>query len=144
MLRKIDMHMVVEIVLPPGVQTRTFISSYMTRLTPVEQWEKLRTLDRHGCNLFLCALGLPVIDLQAFKRANATIKLPFSIHATRPTIALPLASRYFEEDGVLFDPLKNAVRLDEGNGNVTKNPMFIEACHTLTDWLDTNQYPLPL
>lgn len=135
--RSVSMPTLVQVVFTQGTEARMFATQY-GHLPPLEQWTKLRALNPRGCALFLCALGLPWVDLQAFTRTNGTLKLAFSLHSKRPAIALPLAQRYVTKD--LFDPATCAVCID--TGNVAENPLFIEACETMSQWLDTNAYPI--
>ncbi len=133
--RSVSMSVLVQVVCNQGTEERMFMSNY-GHLTDREQWSKLRELNPRGCALFLCALGLPWVDMQAFARTNGTLKLPFSLHSKRPTIALPLAPRYVQED--LFDPMTCAVQITDSN--MSLNPLFNEACTVMTQWLDENKY----
>lgn len=136
--RSVHMQTLVQVVFNQPTEARMFMAHY-GHLTPREQWTKLRELNPRDCALFLCALGLPWVDLQAFTRTNGTLKLPFSLHSKRPTIALPLAQRYAEKD--LFDPVACAVSIAD-QGPVSMNPLFKEACVTMNQWLDHNEYPV--
>lgn len=137
MRRSVHMETLIHAVFNQGTEARMFLRQY-GHLPVLEQWNKLRALNPRDCALFLCALGLPWVDLQAFARTNGTLKLAFSVHSKRPTIALPLALRYAKED--LFDPDTCVVQITDKE-QVSLNPLFKEACHTMNEWLDRNEYP---